>query len=74
VWWATRQLRRGREPATRVPVAAVRKHLDELARSGWTQQAVAGAAGISVSTISRIRRRGTKHCSRIVAGAILAVR
>jgi hypothetical protein len=73
VWWATRQLKRGRVPASYVPADRVRRHVEALRAVGWTSRRIAEAAGVSPATVSRIRKPGTRWCSRIVAGAVLAL-
>jgi hypothetical protein len=73
VWWATAQVRRGREPASHVPADKVRRHIAELRAAGWTSSSIARAAQVAPATITRIRKPTTKRCSRIVAGAILAL-
>ena len=73
VWWATAQVRRGRDPASHVPARPVRRHVEELRAAGWTSAGIARAAGVAPATITRIRKPGTGSCSRIVARALLAV-
>jgi AraC-like DNA-binding protein len=73
VWWATAQLRRGRDPASYTAAARVRTHIEVLRAAGWTSTAIAQAAGISGATVSRIRKPSTRWCSRIVASTVLAV-
>lgn len=72
VWWATAQLRRGADPATRVPARRLVEHLDRLADSGWTAREVARVAAVAPSTLSRARHRGVK-VSRLVERAVLAI-
>lgn len=73
VWWATRQLRRGGDPASYVAAAPVRQHLAVLEAAGWSRRRVAGAAQVAPATLTRIGRPDTRWCSRIVAGAVLGV-
>ena len=73
IWWATRQVRRGRDPASYVAAGRVRLHLEQLVADGWTANAIARSALVSPATVSRIRRAETRWCSRIVARSILAV-
>jgi AraC-like DNA-binding protein len=74
VWWATAQLRRGREPASYVAAGRVRARIEVLRADGWTSSRIARAAGVAPATVCRIRKPTTRWCSRIVARAILAVR
>jgi hypothetical protein len=71
--WAMRQVRRGRDRATRVPVARARKHVAELEEAGLTKADVAKRATVSPATISRMAARGTRRVSRIVVAAVMAV-
>ena len=73
VWWATRQVRRGRDPASHVAPARLRQHLDELAVAGLSAREVARRAGVSPATLTRARRPGVK-VSRIVERQVLAVK
>jgi hypothetical protein len=73
VWWATRRLRAGADPASYVPAAKVRAHVAELVAAGWTRTAIAKAAQIAPSTITRICKPSTRWCSRIVARAVLGL-
>jgi AraC-like DNA-binding protein len=74
VWWATRQLRRGRrDVASYVTAAPVRERLAELEAAGWTRRRVAAAALVSPSTLTRIATPTTRWCSRIVARAVLQI-
>lgn len=74
VWWATAQVRRGRDPASYVAAVRVRRHLEELLDAGWTGNRIARTAAVAPATVSRIRRPTTRWCSRIVARQLLAVR
>jgi hypothetical protein len=73
VWWATRRLKRGADPASYVAAARVRQHVAELEAAGWSRREVARAAGVAPATITRIGKPATRWCSRITAAAILAV-
>ena len=73
VWWATAQLRRGRDPASYVRADRVRRHVEQLRAEGWTSSAIARAAQVAPATVCRIRKPSTRWCSRIAAHAILAV-
>jgi len=73
VWWATAQLRKGRDPASYTAAGPVRKRIGELRAAGWTSTRIARAAGVSPGTVSRLRKRSTRWCSRIVAGAVMAI-
>lgn len=73
VWWATARLRAGRDPASYVDAVKVRRHVEMLRDAGWSSSAIASAAMVAPSTITRIRKPDTVWCSRIVAGALLAV-
>ena len=46
VAWALRQVRRGRDPATRVPAGSARRHVAELEAAGLTRSAIAERAGV----------------------------
>src|SRR5882672_9993668 len=70
VWLASAQLRRGRDPATRVSPRRLLEHLDELAAAGVTAREAARRAGVSESTLYRARGGG-RHISRIVETAVL---
>jgi hypothetical protein len=74
VWWATRQLRRGRhDVASYVDAGKVRAWIAELEEAGWTRSRIARAAGVAPSTVTRVCKPSTRGCSRIVAGAVLAL-
>jgi hypothetical protein len=73
VWWATRRLKRGADPASYVRAAPVRRHVEELRSAGWTSVAIARAAQVSDATVCRVRKPSTRWCSRITAAAILGV-
>jgi hypothetical protein len=73
VWNAVRQLRRGADPATRVDVRPVRRHVHELLAAGLTRRDIARAAQIAPSTLTRIAEPSTRRVSRIVARSVLAV-
>ena len=73
VWWATAQVKRGRDPASYVRADRVRAHVEELRAGGWTSADIARAALVAPATISKIRRPDTKWCSRLVARDVLAV-
>jgi hypothetical protein len=73
IWRATARLRRGATPASRVPVAAARHRLAELEDAGWTPKAIAAAAGLAPSTITRIGKPRTGAMSNIVERALLGV-
>jgi hypothetical protein len=71
--WALRQVRRGHDPATRLPVGAVRQCVAELEAAGLTRGAIAARAGISASTVSRLVKPETRRASRITVAAIMSV-
>jgi hypothetical protein len=73
VWWATRRLRAGADPASRVPVTRLRRHIAVLRAAGLSQGEIARRAAVAPSTITRVLQPGTKRASRIVAAAVLAV-
>lgn len=73
VAWAARQLRRGRDPASRVLADRLRRHIATLTAAGLTQAEVARRAAVAPSTITRILQPSTKRTSRIVANSLLAV-
>lgn len=72
VWGATAQLRRGRDPATRVSPKQMLRHIDELVASGMTVRQIALAARVAPSTLGRARHQKVT-VSRIVEAAVLAV-
>jgi hypothetical protein len=71
VWWATRRLRRGADPASYVAAAPVRKRIAELEAAGWTRIAIARAAEVAPATITRLAAPTKRQCTRIVARSIL---
>ncbi len=71
--WAVRQLRAGREPATRVPAAPSRRHLTELESAGLTRAEVARRAQVAPATLTRLADPSKKRVSRIVAVAVRSV-
>lgn len=73
VWWATRRLRAGADPATYADAAKVRAHVATLEAAGWTRSRIATAAGVARSTITKVCKRSTRSCSRIVARSVLAL-
>jgi len=74
VWWATRVLARGAEPASRVPALPMRRHVARLEAAGWSRSRIARAAQVAPSTITRAMAADTRQVSRIVAAAVLDVR
>jgi hypothetical protein len=70
---ALRQIRRGRDPATRVPVRYARRRVEQLEAAGMTRTAIAAKAGVAQSTVSRLADRSTKRASRITVAAIMSV-
>jgi lambda repressor-like predicted transcriptional regulator len=68
-----RQVRRGRQPATRVPAWAARQHIATLEASGLTRTTIARRAGVSAGTISRLAKPTTERASRLVIAAVLEV-
>ena len=73
VWWATRRVRRGADPASYVAAAPVRRHVAELEGIGWSRRAIARAADAAPATITRIGKPSTRWCSRLAARSIMAV-
>jgi hypothetical protein len=71
VVWAVRQVRRGRDPATRVPVGHARRRVAQLEAAGLTRGAIAARAGVSAGTISRLVKPDTTRASRITVAAIM---
>jgi hypothetical protein len=71
--WALRQVRRGADPATRVPSARARRHLAQLEYAGLSRAAIAQRAGVSAATISRLAQPSTARISRITAASVLSV-
>lgn len=71
--WASAQVRRGHDPATRVPAIFARDHIAALERSGLTRTTIARRAGVSAGTISRLSKPSTARASRITVLAVLEV-
>jgi len=68
-----RQVRRGRDPATRIAVGWTRRRVIALEAAGLTRGTIAARAGVSPSTISRVMQPDTRRDSRIVADALRTV-
>jgi hypothetical protein len=68
-----KQLRSGREPATRIPAGLARWHLRRLEAAGMTRTEVARRAEVSAGTISRLANPKTRRVSRITASAVRGV-
>lgn len=73
IWWATAQLRRGRDPASYADAAPVRTRIAELVAAGLTQTTIARRAGVAPSTVTKVSKDTTRSCSRIVAAAVLGI-
>ena len=66
-------MRRGREPASRVNPAEVVRHIERLRADGWTLSAIAVAAGVHPSTLTRLVHGHLAHCSRITGRLVMSV-
>jgi hypothetical protein len=61
---ALRQVRRGRDPATRVPAGRARNRLVALEAAGMTRAEVARRAGVSPSSVNRVASSTTAQFIR----------
>jgi len=68
---AVQAVRRGRDPASRVPSAQARRHIEELLADGWSKRRIAERAGVAERTLYRVL--DSPHCSRITERLVLAV-
>jgi ParB-like chromosome segregation protein Spo0J len=68
-----RQVRAGRDPASRVAAGSAQHRLALLEAAGLTRSAIAAKAGLSNATISRLADPSTERVSRITASSVLSL-